>query len=52
MAVKVLERQAGELGLHVAAHPVHRALRHPGHDVALDPSEEGADEIEKSRQAK
>ncbi len=51
MAVEVLERQPGELGLHVAAHPVDRALRHPGHGVALTPTEQSAQEIKESRQA-
>jgi hypothetical protein len=40
LAVEVRQRQPGELGLHIAAHPAHRALHQVAEHVALQPREQ------------
>ena len=50
VAVEVFQREAGQLGVGVAAQPVDRALRHPGHDVGEQPGESGGQQIDKRGQ--
>ena len=52
MTVEVFQRQAGQLGLGIAAEPVHGALRNPGHDVGEQPGEGRSEKIHESRQRK
>ncbi len=50
VVVEVLERQAGELLVRILPQPVHGALRHAGHDVALHPGEERTHQVDGDQQ--
>ena len=46
VAVEVLERQPGELLVDVLSQPIDDPRHHPGHEVALQPREEGAQQVD------
>ena len=46
MAVEVAQRETRKLGLDLATQPVHGPLCDAGHEVLLQPAEDGGEEVD------